>query len=580
MSEPDENYRLAAEAYAGKDFAGAESHCRSALLTDGNYAPAYALLGRVLTETGRHREAIVLLQGWLSRDPQSATAQHGLGLALAALGRPDEALFRFRRAAALQPAWADPLIEIGRILAAQGHLREAEEILSSALVFDPTSVDCRLGLGTVLCGLERYEDALEHLRAVPVGHPGYVDAQLRLANALFAVFQAEDALAVYEGLRRDHPSLVAAHLGAGYALRTLGRLVDARAACEAALELAPNVPTIHRAVAESKTFRPDDTQLATLQDMAKHAERFPIAERVALHFTLAKACHDIGDFDRSFENLRLGNSVHRGTRHYDEAAVLGQMRRIGEAFPADLLRERAGQGHPTDVPVFVVGMPRSGTTLVEQIIASHPEVIGMGEQRHLSDLIENGLAGPHFPNGVASLSPQLLFDLGARYLARLPSGAQRVSDKLPANFRNIGLIRLALPQARIIHVRRDAMDTCFSCYRHHFVAGLEYTNDLGELGRYFRAYETLMDHWRQALPPETILEIDYEDLVGDLEGNARKLVAYCGLEWDARCLSFHKTERPIYTVSVEQVRKPLYASSVGIWRAYEKHLGPLKAALA
>ncbi len=579
MSKPEQAFAMAEEAYARKELTEAESLCRSALHGDSTYTPALELLSRVLIETGRPRDGVALLQQWVSRQPASASAHHHLGLALAALGRPEEALFRFRHAASLKPDWADPLVEAGRLLAALGRLSEAEKILRVALERDGDSTEAHHGLGTVLCGLERHEEALQHLGRVPAANPGYDDAQIKLGNALFALFRGEEALVVFQALCREKPLLAAAHVGAGNALRTLGRLAEARESFRTALDLAPDTPALHRAVADGKVFRPADPQLSAMEELARHPGRFSVREQVELHFALAKAYHDLGDVDRSFDHLRQGGALKRSITHYDEAAMLGHLERIAGAFSADLLRARAGQGHAADVPVFVVGMPRSGTTLVEQILASHPQVIAMGEQRHLSDLIEEGRAGADFPAAIGSLPAEAFADFGAAYLQRLPSGARRVTDKLPANFRHIGLIRLALPNARIIHVRRDPMDTCFSCYRHLFVNGLEYTNDLGELGRYYRAYRSLMAHWRQVLPPGVMLEIDYEELVQDLEGNARRLIAYCGLEWDANCLSFHRTERPIYTASVDQVRTPLYDSSVGIWHGYEKHLAPLKAEL-
>jgi hypothetical protein len=243
------------------------------------------------------------------------------------------------------------------------------------------------------------------------------------------------------------------------------------------------------------------------------------------------------------------------------------------------MRERAGQGDPSPVPVFILGMPRSGTTLVEQMLASHPQVHGAGE---LSDFTA-AVAGLDGPDGVpADIGGAELRRIGARYVARvrpLAPGALRITDKMPANFRFAGLIHLALPNARIIHLRRDPVDTCLSCFSILFGGDQPHTYDLGELGRYYRAYQRLMEHWRAVLPLGVMLEVQYEALVGDFEPQARRIVAHCGLEWDDACLDFYKTQRPVHTASAVQVRRPVYQTSVGRWRPPEDLLRPLLDAL-
>jgi Sulfotransferase family len=227
-------------------------------------------------------------------------------------------------------------------------------------------------------------------------------------------------------------------------------------------------------------------------------------------------------------------------------------------------------------------MPRSGTTLVEQILASHPKVHGAGESQLLNDLVNaahgSGGRGYAFPEFVAEAEPSALRRLGANYIAglcRLAPSAERVTDKMPSNYYFAGLIHLALPNAKIIHCQRNPVDTCVSCFSKLFSAPQYHTYDLGELGRYYRRYAHLMAHWRRVLPKGRILDIQYEDVVADLEGQARRLVAHCDLDWDPNCLSFHETERPIRTASATQVRQPIYRTAIGRWRSYEKHLGPL-----
>ena len=255
-----------------------------------------------------------------------------------------------------------------------------------------------------------------------------------------------------------------------------------------------------------------------------------------------------------------------------------------------MIAEKSGGGDASPIPIFVLGMPRSGTTLVEQIIASHPMVHGAGELQTLNDVILT-VRGPHgdtirFPEFVPGLDASALHQIGARYVTSVRKLApefaekcERITDKMPSNYYFAGLIHLALPNAKIIHTIRDPVDTCISCFSKLFSTDLNYSYDLGELGRYYKRYERLMAHWRRVLPRGRILDVRYEEVVADLETEARRIISHCGLPWKDRCLSFHEAIRPVRTASATQVRQPIYKSSVGRWRVYEAHLGPLLDAL-
>jgi hypothetical protein len=307
--------------------------------------------------------------------------------------------------------------------------------------------------------------------------------------------------------------------------------------------------------------------------------------RIRLNFALAKAYDDLGRFAESFRCMNAGNALKRQRVNYNEARMIEQFDRIHAAFDRTLLRKKP-RGLRSDAPVFVLGMPRSGTTLIEQILASHPAVHGAGELTDFSRLA-NRICDARgkirrFPEDAAKLTGKELAGLGEAYLARLRAlapDASRITDKMPANFVYVGLIHLALPQARIIHVRRDPRDTCLSCYSKLFSAPQDFTYDLAELGRYYRQYDRLMGHWRKTLPAGRMLEVRYEDVIDDLETWARRIVDHCGLDWDPACISFHEARRPVRTASASQVRQPIYRTSEGRWRKYENDLEPLLTAL-
>jgi Sulfotransferase family len=314
------------------------------------------------------------------------------------------------------------------------------------------------------------------------------------------------------------------------------------------------------------------------------AKDLPTPGRMALDFALGKAYADLKDYTRSFKHLLAANAAKRGAIAYDERATFALFDRIERVFSPELLNSRAGGGEPSDRPIFVLGMPRSGTTLDEQVLASHPAVHGAGELTTFREALR-AVSPPNtaYPDVVPFLDQAAFGCIGAEYIKRLTAlaaEAEHVTDKMPSNFLYAGLIHLALPNAVIIHAMRNPIDTCISCFSKLFKPGEQhFTYDLGEIGRYHLGYQRLMAHWRRVLPPGRILDVHYEDMVSDLEGQARRILAHCGLPWDERCLSFHETDRPVRTASAMQVRQPIYTSAVERWRVYEEFLGPLLSAL-
>jgi hypothetical protein len=311
-------------------------------------------------------------------------------------------------------------------------------------------------------------------------------------------------------------------------------------------------------------------------------EKLATFDRIALHFSLGHIYARLSEHERSFQHYLKGNALQRQTTAYDEAMWLDVLGRIPKIFTPEFMAARSGYGNPSAQPVFIVGMPRSGTTLVEQILAGHPRVHSCGEIKHFAFSLF-ALKGTDYPENIKDITPDEIGELARAYLEKVtpfvPVTAQRFTDKMLTNLHNAGLIHLALPNARIIHVRRDPIDNCLSCFTQDFLEGHPYASDLAELGRYYRALERVAAHWRRILPAEVMLDVQYEEVVANLETQAERIVAFCGLEWDDACIDFHKVERPIFTASAAQVRQPIYQSSVGRWRVYADQLKPLLEAL-
>jgi tetratricopeptide (TPR) repeat protein len=552
-----------------------------ALALEPDAAAALSARGNALQALGNTAGAILCHERALALRPDYAPAHNNLATALAAHGHTAEAHDHYVEALALSGGDADLYVNRGKALHRLGCDEEAIAEYERALVLKPDDADALNDLGNALQSLGRHAEAAERYTAALALRPGFATAHSNLGNSLHALDRHDEALAQYHAALAARPDNATAASNLGTALRELGRLDEARRAFERAVALAPGEASFHLNLAEMKRFVPGDAQLPALEALARRLEALPCQQQIELHFALAKARADLGDHAAAFRHLRQGNALKRAEIAYDEGATLSLLARIAAVFTPELMRSKAGLGATSEVPVFIIGMPRSGTSLVEQILASHPAIFGGGELIEFTALASE-IAD--FPDGVPAMEGDALAALGQRYLAsvaaRASGSARRITDKLPANFFLVGLIRLALPRARIIHVRRDPVDTCWSCFQTLFTTGQPFAYDLGELGRYWRAYDALMTHWRAVLPPETMLELHYEELVGDLASEARRLVAYCGLEWDAACLEFHRTQRTVRTASATQVRQPIYQSSIGRWRDYAAELRPLVDALS
>jgi tetratricopeptide (TPR) repeat protein len=545
---------------------------------------AHNNLGYTLQLLGRHEEAAAHYERALAVNPGYAEARNNLGNALQMLGRSEEAITHFERAIAIRPSYAEAYNNLGNVLGTLRCHHEAIAYHEKALAIRPAYVDAHYSLGNAFGALGRHEEAAAHYRNALAVDPNNADIHNTFGNLLFILGHVQEALAHCEKAIAINPEHVGAHNNLGLALRALGRLDEASRAFEKTIALAPRKAGGYLSLATSRRLDAADPHFAAMMELARDMASLDVEDQIGLHFALGKLFADLGDSQQSFAHLLQGNSLKRQQIVFDEAKILERFDRIRAIFTAELMRGARGHGDPSSLPVFIIGMPRSGTTLVEQILASHPQVFGAGELREFGSLASSmcGATGGEFPETVPTLTDGQLRELGANYvqaIRRMAPAAQRITDKMPANFAYAGLIHLALPNARIIHTRRDPFDTALSCFSILFAFGQDHTYDLAELGRYYRAYQRLIEHWGEVLPNGAMLEVQYEEVVDDLEAQARRIVAHCGLEWDDACLAFYKTERPVRTASVTQVRQPIYRSSVGRSRTYEDLLQPFVQAL-
>jgi len=546
------------------------------------HAAAHNNLGAAQRAVGRSEAALGAYRQALALQPHYPEAHYNLGVALAELGRHDAALAAYRDAVAQQPDYADAFINQGLALQALKRHGEALGAFQRAVALRPQQADAHVALGAALQELGRHDDALAAYRHALELDPEAADAWVRLGVTLQALGQPEEAAAAYRSALARKPESVEALVSLAVALQELGEAAEAMASVERALALDPGSARAWFVRADLKRFAAGDPDIEAMAALLVDAEARALTDedRLDLEFALGKAWMDAQEPDPAFAHLNAGNRRMRATITYDVTADETRFAAIARAFTPELMARLADVGDPLDLPVFIVGMPRSGTTLVEQILASHAEMHGAGELNVLNEVV--AAARLDFPAGMAALPATVLAALGAAYVARvaaLAPGHRRVVDKMPGNFQYAGLIALALPNARIIHCRRSPVDTCLSIYSKKFTGRQDFAYDLAELGRYYRAYDALTAHWRGLLPPERFLEVRYEDLVGDLEPETRRLVGFCGLGWNDACLDFHRTQRPVRTASVNQVRQPIYRTSVARWKPYAAHLGPLLAAL-
>ncbi len=481
-------------------------------------------------------------------------------------------------------------VEAMRLLASIGIKRQvfddAEILLAAVLQMDPSHRAARWEHAGVLVELNRHQDARRELDLLQQDDPGNRDYKALYAYTYAGLGEHDRAIALYRELLAGVPADAEAHLSIAHAQKTLGQRDEAIASYRKAAADRLDFGDAYWSLANLKTYRLTDAELAQVR-VAESAPATNMVDRYHLCFALGKALEDRGEFAESFHFYERGNALKRAESKYQAEIIETNTRMQVETCTRELLDARRGWGAPDPDPILIVGLPRSGSTLLEQILASHSKVEGTQELPLVQQMVAK-LRGrefepgyPRYPRVLATLKAADCLALGQQYLAgarAYRSQKPYFVDKMPNNFRHVGLIHLMLPNARIIDARREPMACCFSNFKQLFANGQEFTYCIDDIARYYRTYLELMAHWDRVLPGR-ILRILHEDVVNDLEGNVHRMLDFCGLPFEAQCVEFHKTQRSVRTASSEQVRQPIYRDGLEQWKHYDPWLGPLKAAL-
>ncbi len=519
----------------------------------------------------------------INASPNFHPAYHSLGLLAFSVGKPTLAVELVAHAIALDNTITLYHSNLCEMLRQQGRLDEAIAAGNNAIGLDPKNHGAMYNLGLTYVDAQQWDDAIKYYQSAIQLKPDHGLACNNLGSALENKGKIDEALEYYKKAIRINPQHSEAqnNLGAIYSER--GMLDEARNCFSLSIQSRPDFIEPYQNISSLKTFTIDDPQLDGLRKLQGQIENFPLDSQTRYYFSLGKALEDISEYDNAFKAYSRGNQLQFMQVNVNESVADNIIDRVQALFPRTLFENWEDPGCMDETPVFIVGMPRSGTTLIEQTLASNQDIYGAGELKDLHEVIISSRPGIIEDQLLDQCEPGLPgFDfpgMAGEYLQRIrdiDSTAKCITDKMPANFFYIGFIHLMFPKAKIIHSMRDPMNSCFSCYSRLFNETMEFAYNLQTLGNYYRRYMKIMQHWHSVLPSGTILDVNYEDVVADHESQARRMIEYVGLPWDDDCLEFYKNKRLVKTASVAQVRKPIYKSSLARWQHFEKHLGELR----
>jgi len=593
----------------------AESVYESVLKEQPEHPDALHLLGVVAHHLGKNDLAVDLIERAIKVNPDEPNYHYNCGGAYQALGKNVEAVAQFEHALSLKPDYIEAHYNLGNIFQTQGRLEEAIVCYEESLTLKPDYIKSLINLGVVLQKSGRLDDAIARFEQVLALKPDYANAYNNLGTALKEQGKMNEAIARYKQalvIRPDYvgahnnlgiifqeqgqldeavacykkalaikPEFVEAYCNLGIALKQHGRLDEAIHGYEQALAIKPNYT---KAIHGLASIRPKQEYILVIKKLLLESS-LSDWDAIHCHFALGIIYNDIGMFSKAFKNYDMGNTLKRRNLNYNSKSHSAYVDRLIQVYSKNYFQENPVCVSNSKSHVFIVGMPRSGTTLVEQIVSRHPQVYGAGELSSFQR-IENAIAKEFekslpYPDCISLCDKFVLEKYSAIYLKEMEGylkEATRITDKMPDNFLKIGLIKILFPRAKIIHCRRNVLDTCTSIYLNYFDVGNEYSFNLKELGQYYLDYKKIMEHWRKLFSSE-IFDVQYEDLVNKQEKVSKELVEYLELEWDEKCMDFYNNERAVKTASNVQVRQPMYKTSIDRWKQYEKYLDPLVTVL-
>jgi tetratricopeptide (TPR) repeat protein len=561
----------------GQAAAAAEAFQRS-LELDPKQQRIRMKLGRVFMYLGRVEEARALKVEFIGSSQDNKDIARAAELEIEE--KFEEAEKLYRQILIRHPDNVSAMRLWARLGSEQKRYPGAEVLLQQAVKLAPGFKQAWADLCGVQFEQEKYDDTIESAKRLIKLQPGATEGHMWLAIAAAAAGRHADALESFDKVLEIAPDHGGALCGKGTTYRTIGDQDNSVAAFRKSIKANPLHAEAYWSLANLKTFRFEDQEvdemLALLGD-----ERIQPVGQVQLNNALGLEFEARKEYDRAFEFFDRGNILRRGQESYDRVENEEKINLAIKAFTRQFLEDNSGHGEPEQAPIFIIGLPRSGSTLLEQILSSHSMVDGTFELGDLGRTIRSrpilNLPPARYPTSIASIEPEGFKHLGAEYIGRTHrhrGSSPFFTDKNPNNFVHVGLIHLILPNAKIINARRHPLDSCFGSYKQLFAQGQQFTYNLVELGEYYVQYQRLMDHWHEVLPGK-VLDVQYEEVVADLEGQVRRILEYCGLDWEESCLRFHETDRSVKTASSEQVRRPIYSSAFNTWRHYESHLGAL-----
>lgn len=591
---------------------------KKAVALDPQSATALANLGIAYYDAKQYEQAEDCHQRALAIHPTLCSALNNLGSLYKTSGKTQQAIAFYQRAIAATPHWVEPFNNLGVLFLEQQEFKLACEYLRQAITLTPTFADAQCNLGLAFIGLDHYSEALQHFEKALQLKPEYAESyygiakvhlhrhdfilaeaninkaiaihpqQVEFYSLLAEIYDAQGNPAqaqMYLDYALSIDSTVASlHLSKGTLFMESGEIYKAeeqflKVAADSTID---NRILAHYCLVQLHKTKIESPHLKALLSLADTLTEVSPSKQEYIYFALGKCYDDLGEWEKAFAYFSQGCNLKRKRISYHISEQMQLTQKLIDCFTQETIEYLRTFANPSALPLFIVGMPRSGTTLVEQILASHPHVHGAGELTYLNDLIqwpvEYQQTTLHYPDNIRQLPPEALQAITDQYLAyvrRISSEALHITDKMPQNFMAIGLIHALFPHAKIIHVKRNPIDTCLSCYTKLFRQGHLYSYDLTELGQYYNCYERIMNHWRHILPAHAFMEVEYENMIHHLDTEAKRLTDYCDLPWDPNCLAFYRSKRQVCTASFMQVREPLYTSSINRWRRFENELAPL-----